>query len=74
MNISTATVNSIEPQTYTGNELLPSVEVYFDGKLLIEDKDYDVVYLDNVEHGRAEVIICGLNKFKGIVKSYFDIL
>ena len=74
LNISTATVNSIEPQTYTGNELLPSVEVYFDGKLLIEDKDYDVVYLDNVEHGRAEVIICGLNKFKGIVKSYFDIL
>lgn len=71
INISNAQIIKIENQQYTGKECLPEVMVELDGKTLINDIDYDVVYLNNIEPGEATVIIVGLNDYEGIKESNF---
>lgn len=73
-DISKATINNtIEPQAYTSEEIIPLLDVYYEGNLLKEDKDYDLVYLNNIEEGEAKIIICGLNEFEGIMETTFKI-
>ena len=71
--IENAQIKSISNQKFTGEEVLPEVSLQFEGKELINDVDYDVVYLNNVECGEASVVIVGLGEFEGIQKAKFMI-
>ena len=73
INIENAEIKPIENQKYTNEECLPEVIVEYDGKQLINDVDYDIVYLNNIEQGQANVIIVGMGKFEGIKKTEFII-
>ena len=72
-DISCGNINMISDQKYTGEEILPKITVEFDGKPLENDADYDVVYLNNIGPGDAEVVVVGLGRYSGILTSGFYI-
>ena len=57
--ISKTTVSKIKAQTYTGGEIQPSITVKSGKRILIENQDYTVTYVNNVEVGTATAIITG---------------
>ena len=71
--ISKGLIATIAEQNYTGKECLPDILIEYNGEKLQNDKDYDVVYLNNIEEGEAQVIVVGLNKYYGILKTSFVI-
>ena len=75
-NLSKCTVADIPDQAYTGSEIKPSVTVkYSDGTILVKDKDYKLLYSDNVEIGTATVTIVGINAYEGeIITKTFNIV
>ena len=72
-DISKGLIATIAEQNYTGKECLPDILIEYNGEKLQNDKDYDVVYLNNIEEGEAQVIVVGLNKYYGILKTSFVI-
>lgn len=60
--------------TYNGKEQKPAVTVKDGEVLLIEGKDYNVVYKDNVNIGTAEAVITGIGNYSGSVTKYFVIM
>ncbi|MGN8626705.1 DUF5722 domain-containing protein [Bulleidia sp. HCP3S3_F2] len=72
-DISYGNINIIPNQKYTGEEILPEIWVEFEGNPLINDVDYDVVYLDNIDSGNAKVVVVGLGEYSGILTSSFHI-
>lgn len=47
----------IADQDYTGNYVTPKIQVTCDGIDLVQDSDFVVTYLDNIEEGKATVTI-----------------
>lgn len=58
---------------YTGKALTPHVDITYEGKLLVEGKDYRISYRDNVTPGPAVIDVDGLGDFAGsaIHKSFY---
>lgn len=73
------------PFVYTGEEITPDVTVYRNVKykedgetwteeeVLSEGSDYELVYLKNVNAGKATVIIKGIGYYSGTIKKSFTI-
>ena len=60
--------------TYNGKAKKPAVWVMLiDGEVLIENTDYTVSYQDNVNAGKARVIIEGIGAYKGETETFFEI-
>ena len=53
------TFSTIDPQQYTGSQLMPAVTVYYQSNPLTADTDYELHYFDNVNVGRAFVVAVG---------------
>ena len=68
-------VVTVEDQLYTGSQVEPAVEVRYDGKLLIEGQDYELVYHNNVDASDTEpyVEVIGIGDYSGTVKKSFVI-
>lgn len=66
-------VSNIPAQGYTGTEICPKPIVTVNGSLLKEGTDYKLRYLNNVETGTAQVLVIGMNNYRGIVKKTFEI-
>ena len=73
-NLSSAQIQSIEDCKYTGKECKPKVVVTMGDKILVEDVDYDLVYVNNINAGEAKVVIIGLNDCYGYTTSQFEIV
>lgn len=73
LDISQATIDFISDQQYTGKECMPNVCVRFNGKILQNDIDYDVVYLNNVDSGEATAVVVGLRAYCGTTNAKFRI-
>ena len=77
--ISKASVSKIKDQTYDGgNPVIPKVPIVvkFKGKQLVENTDYEVVYENNKEIGKATAIIRGKegSSYKGEKRVTFKIV
>lgn len=85
-NTNTSTVNSSKisikklkykintsVHTYTGGERKPYVKLYNKGKRLKENRDYTVTYKNNINTGKATIIVQGKGKYTGTIKKYFYI-
>lgn len=72
-DVSGATIEEIEAQTYTGNELKPKLVVKDGGTTLNEGTDYDVVYTDNVFPGTATATVTFKGNYTGTAKKTFEI-
>ena len=74
IDLSSATVNSIDSQTYTGSSIEPSVTVTLNGKTLKLNKDYKVSYSNNITVGTATITINGIGNYTGSKIINFDIV
>lgn len=72
--INTCTINKIPEQKYTGTEICPSITISYNGKLLIQDVDYEIYYEDNIEIGEGKVIITGKDNYTGTKEITFLIV
>ena len=59
--------------SYDGSAKTPSIEINLGDYKLISNKDYNVVYKDNLNAGEAKIFIKGLGNFKGEIIKTFDI-
>ena len=67
INIAKATVTGVEPTyPYIGKDIIPYINVMFDGKMLTKGTDYFVEYLNNVDVGTATIKITGTGIYEGI--------
>ena len=73
IDLSSATVNSIDSQTYTGSSIEPSVTVTLNGKTLKLNEDYNLIYSNNVNVGTATITINGIGNYTGSKKVNFNI-
>ena len=64
---------SQETYTYDGTEKCPEVTVKLEGKTLVEGKDYQVGYYDNVKAGTASVAIRAEGEQHGMTVKMFTI-
>ena len=75
---STFSVNAkfeLEKQAfnYTGNPIKPSVTVTYNGKQLVQGKDYKLAYKNNTDLGMATVNVNGIGKYSGTAQLQFKI-
>lgn len=73
-SLSSASVKVSATPTYNGEEKMPRVTVRLYGETLEEDEDYEVDYRNNVNPGKATVVIYGLGDYSGSKKASFVIL
>ena len=66
-------INDIEPHTYTGLGIEPSIIVTYGSVTLIKNKDYSVVYSDNIHVGSATVKVSAIGNFTGSKTLSFEI-
>jgi hypothetical protein len=70
---STITVATIPNQTYTGQHLVPALDIDDGAIQLIKDTDYTVVYSSNINTGTANVAIAGIGNYSGTLAHTFTI-
>ncbi len=73
-NISSATVNTIADQPYTGSSITPELIVTDGTKLLYVNKDYTVSCSNNKRAGTATVKITGIGNYSGNLTTEFRIV
>lgn len=71
---SRVTVSQVPDMQYTGEQLKPGITVAYQGKTLVEGRDYQLYYYNNVRPGEAEIYISGKGSFTGYRSVYFQIL
>ena len=78
-DLSTATLGTINQQTYTGYEITPSLSVSLfksgTGNVVLEqDVDYALSYENNINAGTATVIVTGKGTYTGTTSKTFNIV
>ena len=58
---------------YTGNPVKPAVNVTYNGKQLVQDKDYNLTYENNISMGTATVNVNGIGSYSGTAKLLYRI-
>lgn len=64
---------SVRNTVYTGFELIPETTVKFGDVILTENKDYTLMFSDNINAGKGTVTLSGKGNFKGTNKRTFTI-
>ena len=71
----TATAHAdIPDQVHTGSACEPPVQLTYGDAVLVEGKDYELSYADNVKLGTARAVITGLGNFEGALEIPFAIV
>ena len=73
-DINELRISNIDPQTYTGFEITPDVEIKDKEKQLKKDTDYTLIYKNNIDVGTADVIITGIGNYTNSKSVNFMIL
>ena len=58
---------------YTGKEIMPKPKVKYNSKVLKEGTDYVLNYKNNIEVGKASIVISGIGNFTGEMVINFEI-
>ena len=66
-------VMNLSIHTYSGKERNPYVALYDGNKKLVVNRDYTIEYKNNVNPGRAIIIIKGKGDYTGTITKYFYI-
>lgn len=72
-SIEKATISDLGDFYYTGKELTPTVTVELNGRILVENMDYRLVYESNVQIGTAKMMVQGIGNYTGYVVKKFSI-
>ncbi|GAB6395075.1 MAG: Ig-like domain-containing protein [Bacteroidales bacterium] len=71
--LAAAAIDSIYPQTYSGDSLTPALTIRNGNKYLTADTDYAATYMNNINKGTATAIITGVGNYSGTVSKLFTI-
>ena len=71
--IADAVISGISNKTYTGSAITQSAVVTYEGKQLVEGKDFIVSYKNNTNAGTATVTITGKGNYTGTMTETFII-
>lgn len=75
IDISKAQISKPDDQYYDfGNPIKPDVTVTYNGKELVKDTDYELIYTGNSKEGTAKIQAVGINSNIGQVSTTFEIL
>ncbi len=72
-DLKDAVFDDIDTVIYNGEPQTPAVSVTDNGITLIQDKDYEVSYSDNINAGGARIIITGKGNYTGTAETTFVI-
>lgn len=72
-SIEDAVVSDIPTQYYTGSAICPSVTVKENGKTLVYNTDYTLIYENNIAVGTASVTINGIGNYAKTITKEFTI-
>lgn len=73
VDISETLIDEIQNQVYTGQAVVPALNMCFEGIDLVLGKDYNANYSNNYNIGQATVEIIGKGNFKGTITKNFTI-
>lgn len=73
VQISNLAIRGIENKTYTGKVISQDIVIKDGEETLREGKDYALTYKNNIDPGKASVIIEGLGKYTGTITKTFTI-
>ena len=71
--IKDAEIENISDQEYTGNKIMPNLNITFGTRGLRENEDYTVSYENNLNVGTATAHIHGIGDFCGYITKTFSI-
>ena len=74
IDITSAEIERIPAQTYTGVSIEPPLTVKLNGSELVVGKDYTVAYSDNTEPGIATATVTGIGDYRGEKSITFKIV
>lgn len=72
-DVDIVTVSDIPVQTYSGREITPSFNVTNNNVSLRKDMDYKVSYRNNINAGKATIVIEGIGNYTGTKEVTFEI-
>ncbi|MCQ2514475.1 MAG: fibronectin type III domain-containing protein [Ruminococcus sp.] len=58
---------------YNGDEIKPTVTMTYASNTLVQDVDYTLEYIDNVNVGNGKVVITGIGNYTGTITKSFSI-
>ncbi|WP_418750785.1 Ig-like domain-containing protein [Frisingicoccus sp.] len=67
-------IEPVEDQKYTGDKITPEVIIKDGDKVLEFEKDYYILYDNNVDAGTARMLICGMGNYYGRTVRRFEIV
>ena len=73
-SISSTEIADIAQQIYTGSPITPDVNITYNGKTLVKDKDYTLTYSKNTAAGTATIRIDGIGNFYSYQTKTFKIV
>jgi len=73
-SLSYATIDAIPDQSYSGQNVCPSIKVDYGYRSLTEGKHYTVSYSNNINTGLATVTITGIGEYTGTQTTTFNIV
>lgn len=73
IDITELEISDIKDQEFTGKEIKPSVTIKDGTKTLVENRDYTLIYINNVDVGEAKINIVGIGDYTGKVIKTFNI-
>ena len=73
IHINNATIEMIDNYTYTGEQIIPNIEIKYENNLLHEGIDYLLTYKNNINAGTGEVFIKGKGHFCNEISKTFKI-
>ena len=73
VDLSHVSIASVADQTYTGQQIKPSLTIKYGDKTLVEGTDYTLSYTNNVNYGTATITVTGKGDFTGTRTATFKI-
>lgn len=72
--VEQCTVEALNMYKFTGKEIKPVLKVKMNSRILLENKDYTLTYLNNIDVGTGKIILTGMNQFTGVREIEFKIV
>ena len=73
ISISNAKISGIRSQVFSGYAIEPAAVVKLNGSTLVQDTDYTLSYYNNVNIGKATLIVTGIGNYTGTKEKSFTI-
>ena len=73
-DITQLKINTIEDKVYTGIKITPDIEIIDQNEKLKKDIDYELKYEDNIDVGKASILISGIGNYTGRTIVEFNII